>query len=167
MCGFIDSILVPFGVLSSQTNVIGDRREFVEFQSPLGFLLFQTMEQYVKNTTGIEFQSPLGFLFFQTDQGVIAIELLLFQSPLGFLFFQTVESEYVMRKNIGSNPLWGFCSSKHKIKDVKYRLGKFQSPLGFLFFQTRGDMSDQFGRKVPIPFGVSVLPNIFFVILEI
>ena len=35
------------------------------------------------------FQSPLGFLLFQTNNAVLNRFGRLFQSPLGFLFFQT------------------------------------------------------------------------------
>ena len=100
------------------------------FQSPLGFLLFQTTDGGCRYNPGGPFQSPLGFLFFQTATAMVSLILLCF------------------------NPLWGFCSSKQANgKSTAMDVKKFQSPLGFLFFQTDCDVPSGKLFKFQSPLG--------------
>ena len=136
MCGFIDSILVPFGVLSSQTNVIGDRREFVEFQSPLGFLFFQTLSESYSEYSIERVPIPFGVSVLPND--VVS---------------------YLACCAIGSNPLWGFCSSKH-FTWRHHKQWNCSNPLwGFCSSKQKLIHVSSCEKVVPIPFGVSVLPN--------
>mgnify|MGYP003222423627 CR=1 FL=1 len=107
------------------------------FQSPLGFLFFQTFPKSYNEKHTICFNPLWGFCSSKRDVSIIIFDLIEFQSPLGFLFFQTSKQTGQHRRRYGFNPLWGFCSSKQKMK-----------------------IADCFMNIVSIPFGVSVLPNL-------
>mgnify|MGYP001697800791 CR=1 FL=1 len=82
------TVSIPFGV-SALPNFVIDwlGYEVKEFQSPLGFLFFQTEQRSALGECEM-FQSPLGFLFFQTEESKNKFsEYQVFQSPLGFLLF--------------------------------------------------------------------------------
>ena len=106
------------------------------FQSPLGFLLFQTTDGGCRYNPGDPFQSPLGFLFFQTATAMVSLILLCFNPLWGFCSSKRAWKADE-ESDICFNPLWGFCSSKQANgKSTAMDVKKFQSPLGFLFFQT-------------------------------
>ena len=105
------------------------------------------------------FQSPLGFLLFQTNNAVLNRFGRLFQSPLGFLLFQTQlvvscagSGKVSIPFGVSALPNYGWWMQIQSWRSVSIPFGvsvlpncnrygitdstMFQSPLGFLFFQT-------------------------------
>ena len=143
----------PLGFLLFQTNNAVLNRFGRLFQSPLGFLLFQTTDGGCRYNPGDPFQSPLGFLFFQTATAMVSLILLCFNPLWGFCSSKRAWKADE-ESDICFNPLWGFCSSKQANgKSTAMDVKKFQSPLGFLFFQTDCDVPSGKLFKFQSPLG--------------
>ncbi len=128
------------------------------FQSPLGFLLFQT-NNAVLNRFGRLFQSPLGFLLFQTQlvvscagSGKVSIPFgvsalpnygwwMQIQSwrsvsiPFGVSVLPNCNRYGITDSTMFQSPL-GFLFFQTSVGSASNQSNEFQSPLGFLFFQT-------------------------------
>ena len=128
----------PLGFLSFQTsaNDTDDGNAGVSIPFGVSALLNKNNEIICSNRC--KFQSPLGFLLFQTNLAKLTLNpSYLVSIPFGVSALLNLDSLQWGATISSFNPLWGFCSSKLMLMVINNdRTTLFQSPLGFLHFQT-------------------------------